>query len=236
MDLNVANHAIQILYQNSLYHVCKSICNYPDVNPRTHGPIIRAIESESKRKLICVPRGTLKSSICAVATPIWMLINNPNLRILIDTEVYTNSTTYLREIKGILQSESFMNVFGDWRSNNWNEGEITISSRTKNLKESSITCGAIGTIKVGQHYDVIIGDDYSSPRNSESPDQRRKVIDHYQYNLSILEPTGVYVIVGTRYAEDDIIGWIIKSQLGFENEEKMRQSLFKEQGVYKHGW
>jgi len=228
----VYKEALRQSYKDSLFHTAREICKYPDVNERTHARIVQALEGSTKRKLICVPRGTLKSSVCTIAYPIWLLLNNPNLRILIDTEVYTNSTTYLREIKNILASEKFIEIFGDLKSDNWNEGEITISSRTKPSKESSITCGSVGTIKVGQHYDVIIGDDYSSGKNCANQDQRRKVIDHYQLNQSILEPDGIYVIVGTRYHEDDIIGHIIKKEIGFTNETVMRQQLIKHKGVY----
>ena len=66
---------------------------------------------------------------------------------------------------------------------------------------------------MGQHYDVIIGDDYNSDKNSANPEQRKKVVDHYRMNLSILEPEGIYVIVGTRYAADDVIGHILTNEV-----------------------
>ena len=181
------------------------------MTPRTHGKIIRALESHTKRKLICVPRGTFKSSICSISYPIWLLLTNPNLRILIDSEVYTNSKNFLREIKAHLLNQELTQIFGQFKSDNWNEGEITIAQRRVNKKEASITCSGIGAVKVGQHFDVIIGDDYNSPLNSGTPEGRRKVIDHFKMNMSILEPDGIYVIVGTRYSEDDLIGWIMKN-------------------------
>ena len=79
-------------------------------------------------------------------------------------------------------------------------------------------------------YDVIIGDDYNSPSNTSNADQRKKVIDHYQYNQSILEPGGTYLIVGTRYHEEDLIGWLIKNELGFETLEKFK-AIPKDKGV-----
>ncbi len=81
------------------------------------------------------------------------------------------------------------------------------------FKEASITAAGIGTTKVGQHYDVIIGDDYNSQNNTNSPDNAKKVIDHYRYNISILEPEGLYVIIGTRYSELDLIGHIIANEI-----------------------
>lgn len=206
---------MQELYKKSLYLTAKNLLNYKEITPRTHVPIIQALEESTTRKLICVPRGTFKSTICSVAYPIWLLISNPDLRILIDSEIYTNSKNFLREIKAHLVSPALTDMFGSFISNNWNESEITISQRKVNKKEASITVSGIGAVKVGQHFDVIIGDDYNSPLNSGTPEGRLKVINHYRMNTSILEPFGTYVIVGTRYCEDDLIGWVIKNEIGF---------------------
>jgi hypothetical protein len=184
----------------------------------THLPIIQALESPTPRCLICVPRGTFKSSIVSVAYPIWRLNRNPNLRLFLDSELYSNSVNFLREIQGHYLSEKFIEIFGDLRSETWNQSELIVSTRTKVLKEPSILAGGIGTTKVGQHYDEIIGDDYNSPRNSSTHEGRKKVIDHYQYNTSVLELHGRYTIVGTRYAEDDLIGFILKNEIGLENQ------------------
>ena len=239
----VLRAALKIVYKQSLYATSKHLCGFKDMTAHTHDPIVSVLEDSHKRKLICVPRGTFKSSIGAIAYPIWLLITNPNLRILIDSELYGNSVTYLNAIKNIMQSPDFVDLFGDWMPTNdqvkrlgysWNDSEITIGKRTKILKEPTISCGGIGTTKVGQHYDVIIGDDYNSPANTATLDQRKKVIDHYQYNLSILETDGVYAIIGTRYHEEDLIGFIIKNELGFKSLEEFKKQP-QQNGVYKYG-
>lgn len=214
ISTSIALDAERELYRSSLFHTAKFLLGNKDVTERTHGEIIDCLESPSKRKLICVPRGCLKSTIACVAYPIWLLINNPNLRILIDSELYTNSKNFIRQIKAYLESPMVTNVFGEFKSkSNWSEGEITISKRTKALKEASIVAGGIGTTKVGAHFEVIIGDDYNSNKNSNTPEGCEKVIDHYKYNTSILEPTGTYVIIGTRYSENDIIGHIMNNEI-----------------------
>lgn len=232
----VIKAALKKVYEQSLYATSKTLCGYRDIVPHTHEPIVTALESPTKRKLICVPRGTFKSSIASVAFPLWLLIRNPNLRILIDSELYGNSVSYLNEIKNHILSPHFAEVFGDWtpslyqqkrRGYSWSDAEITIRPRSVIKKEPSIVCGGIGTTKVGQHYDVIIGDDYNSPANTGTLDQRRKVIDHYQYNQSILETNGIYAIIGTRYHEEDLIGWIIKNEFGYKSlDELKRQPKF----------
>lgn len=205
--------AIAEEYKDSLYKTAKDLCGYGDMTWHTHGKMIEAIESQTDRKLIVMPRGTFKSSVCSVAAPIWWLMRDPNERILIDSEVYTNSKNFLREIKGHLTSSNFTTLFGDWRGDNWNEAEVTVKPRSRIYKEASITCGGIGTVKVGQHYSRIVGDDYNSGNNSETPESRQKIIKHYKMNTAILDPGGIYMIVGTRYAVDDIIGHIIDNEM-----------------------
>lgn len=202
------------IYRSSLYQTAKFLLDNKDINPHTHGEIIANLECESKRKLICVPRGCLKSTIACIAYPIWLLIRNPNLRILIDSELYTNSKNFLRQIKLHLEDPKLSQIFGNFKSeNNWNESEITISQRKRFFKEASITVGGVGTTKVGQHYDFIIGDDMNSNKNSTTAEGCEKVINHYRYNTSILEPTGTYVIIGTRYSERDLIGHILANEI-----------------------
>lgn len=208
-DIEIIGNAAR----DSLFILATCFLGYKDITWNTHGEIIDVLEGDSKRKLICVPRGCLKSSLACVAYPIWLLLRNPDLRILIDSELFTNSCTFLREIKQHILSEEMKLCFGVFKTKVWREEEIIISQRVKRLKEASISCGGIGTTKVGQHFDVIIGDDYNSPNNTNTPDNAAKVVQHYRYNLSILEPTGTYVLIGTRYSENDLIGHIINNEV-----------------------
>lgn len=206
--------ALQYEWGGSLYKFAKYGLGYKDINLRTHGDMIELLESDIPGKCVVMPRGTFKSSVCSVANPIWKLIKDPNRRILLDSEIYTNSKNFLREIKAHMKRPLLASVFGDFEGDVWNEGEITIAQRTKILKEASITCSGIGAIKVGQHYDDIIGDDYNSGNNSATTEGRQKVIEHVKMNMAILEPGGSYTLVGTRYAVDDAIGWALENLVG----------------------
>lgn len=210
------------------------LLGYPDINMETHGGIIHALESPSERKLIVVPRGCLKSTIASVAYPIWMLLKNPDLRIMIDSELYSNSKNFLREIKAHLESEPLTNLFGQFKTDKvWNEGEITIGQRKKPLKESSITCSGVGAQKTSQHFDLIICDDLSSPTNSHTPESREKVINHYRMYTSLLDPGGICVVIGTRYHQADIIGWILENELTQNSDGASLSKMERINGVIK---
>ncbi len=186
-----------------------------DVTKAVHGDMIRVLESNATKKIVVEPRGIFKTSVGAIAYPIWRLMWDPNKTILLDSELYTNSKNTLRAIKGHLEQGLLPKVFGPQVGKKWDEGEITLFSRTDpSIKEASITVGGIGTTKIGQHYDMIIGDDYNSPDNCDTPEKAAKIIKHVQYNLSILKPGGEYVFLGTRYAERDVLGFLFSDVLG----------------------
>lgn len=206
----------QTIFRHSLYHFSKFGLGFNDVNETTHGDLIEALQSGDRRVLAVMPRGTLKSSLCSVAYPIWLLLRNPNERILIDSEIYTNSKRFLREIKAHLKSDIMVDIYGDIEGSVWTESEIIIKTRTHPYKEASITCSGIGAEKTSTHYSVIIGDDLNSPSNSNTPENRTKVIDHYKMYTSLLEPDGQIVVVGTRYHMYDVIGYILENEVNFK--------------------
>lgn len=204
-------------YKNNLFALCSAGLGYQDINRHTHGDMIEALEAKTTRKLIIMPRGTLKSSIGVVGYAIQSLLKNPNERILIDSQLYTNSKNFLREIRYHLEGEKLKRLFGTFETKeNWTEGEITIKQRTRILKESSITCGGVGTVKVGQHYDKIIIDDYNSDKNSSTKEGCEKIINHYRMNTSILEPEGTLVVIATRYSDMDLPAHILKNEIGID--------------------
>ncbi len=214
---HVAREVLKNTFLADFELYCKYALGFKDINPHTHGEAIETLEQHGDRKIIVLPRGTFKSTLCDVAYPMWRLEKDPDLTILLDSELYTNSANFIREVKGHYMSSRYISIFGERAGSKWGEAEINVSHRTNSQrglrKEASITAGGVGTTKVGQHYDLIIGDDYNSPKNSDTPEKCQKVIDHVRYNLNILNPGGEYVFVGTRYAERDVVGWLLKDIL-----------------------
>lgn len=201
-------------FKNSLFYTAKDLLGYKDITKYTHGDIIKLLEDQTQRKLVVCPRGSFKSSLCIVSYAIWILLRDPNARILIDSEVYQNSKNFVREIKSHFENPRIANIFGEFKSEtNWAEGSITIKQRTKILKESSVVASGVSATKVGQHFDYILMDDMNSDKNSATEEGRQKIIDHYRMNISILEPTGTILVVGTRYASNDLIGFILENEL-----------------------
>lgn len=216
----LAKHLLKEKFKSSLYLTAKHLVGDAShtknlINRRTHGRMIEVLESDAKRKMVVMPRGCFKSTVAVESYCVWKLINDPNARILIDSEIYTNSKTILRTIKAHLESAEFVELFGTYKSDsNWADGSITVAKRTKRFREPSIQCSGVGAVKVGLHFDTIIHDDMNSDKNSGTEEGRIKVIDHYQMNQAILEPDGEIIVIGTRYHALDLIGHILKNEIG----------------------
>lgn len=207
------------LYRKSLFLTAKHLCGYQDTNWHTHGDMIRVLESDKPFRLVVMPRGTFKTSIAVVAYVIWRIINNPNIRILIDSALYTNSKKTLREVTAHLESERFTYLFGKFRGDGvWNESEIIISQRTIVKKEATVTVSGIGAQKTSQHYDEIIADDLNDKDNSSTAEGRQKVIDHWKMYVPLLDPGGKKTLIGTRYHVEDCIGHVLSNEVCLPDE------------------
>lgn len=178
------------------------------------------------KKLLMVPRGTFKTTMAGNAFPLWLLWHNPNLRILIDSETLSQSKAILAGIKDMIENNKMLRLIctdenGDFVlepnkkiAGGWTDDQVILKRRNKTgLKEPSIFCTGVDNAKTGSHPDVIIMDDMVSERNVTTDAQIQKVKDHYRYSVSLLEPGGLQVVIGTRYHMADLYGELLESDL-----------------------
>ena len=112
-------------------------------------------------------------------------------------------------IQKILQgNEMLIDVFGDLSKGApvWSQAQTTISQNDK--REPTITAAGIDNNLVGGHYDLIIMDDVVNRDNVATQDQIMKVIQRYRDSLDLLEPGGQLIVIGTRWDDGDMYGWI----------------------------
>lgn len=214
------------LFKGSLFHLCKYGLGYSDINWRTHGEVITALESLGTKDengtlidsaMIVLPRGAFKSSIVSVGYPIHCLINDWNKRIQIDSATYELSTNLVSEIRTHLEGDLMTSLFGTFKTrDDWSSQSITIKQRTKVLKDPSITASGVGASKTGSHCDIRIADDLNIDKNSTTTELREKVYRHFQMGYAILDPGGFTIIAATRYSADDVVGRVLTEQIGID--------------------
>ncbi len=169
--------------------------------------------------LMCAPVGHFKTSACTITYPLFRLMEDPNMRILLVNEILDQSKGFLREIKAHLtENQRFREKYGNWdlQANTWTEERIQIP-RTEIRKEPSIAVGSVLGTVVSMHPNLIIVDDPCSNRNTQTYHQRAKVMGWFQRDLlPRLDDGGQIIVIMTRWHSEDLAGFI-KSDPGFSH-------------------
>ncbi len=166
-----------------------------------------------------MPRGSFKSSVVTIGFTLQMLLNDPDNRILIDSETFSKSKAFLAEIKGHLQDNDkyrdiFFTIHGCYpddkkKDDLWTDSQVNIAARRRVKKESSISCAGIDVTKTGMHYDLIVMDDLHSEKNVTTKEQIEQVKDHYKLALSLIDPGKPIIVIGTRWDYNDLYQHIL---------------------------
>ena len=166
----------------------------------------------SKRLLFLAPRSHFKTTCISIIYPIYRVLRNKSVRILIINEILENSKAFLLEIKSHFQyNDDFKNTYGklDENSPAWTAHAISVECE-RISKDPTISVAGIGGTIVSKHCDLIIVDDPVSMKNSETIGQRNKLKRwFFQTLLPILEPDGQLIVTGTRWHHADLYGEIL---------------------------
>lgn len=199
-------------YKDHFWEFNKEVLGWPDVADIHEDLCHWVTDNRGKKRLLLIPRGHLKSSIITIGYTLWQIAKNPEVRILISNATYAMATNFLSQIKDVLKkNEVFKELYGDLSNDadNWRESQITVAKEGWRAKEPTVTVYGMGGSLTGQHYDVIILDDLVNSDNITTKDQLDKVIEFYKQSLSVLEPKGELLVVGTRWHQSDLYGWIL---------------------------
>jgi len=190
----------------------------------------------NRQSLILAPRGHGKSTICTISYPLWRLLGDPALRILIVSNTSDQACSFLREIRSQLESNPWMLArFGNLAGRPWSESQLNLCLRHSASKEANLTAmGVLGPV-IARHYDMIILDDVVDEQNSASQAQRQKLEQwYYKTLLPCLEPAGEIHIVGTRYHHLDLYGRLLAGE--YKNHHRIYRALRELDGAEAALW
>jgi predicted phage terminase large subunit-like protein len=229
-----------------LFYLAKYILHYDKMDEFVHGDMCKYAESlypahpaqwespEEKQGtglqdqfkagntnlLILMPRGTFKSSVITIGFSIQITLNDPNARILLDSETFAKSKAFLAEIKGHYEGneelrEIFKTIHGVYPNEGrkkellWTDSQLNLACRTRPRKEPTFSCGGVDVTKTGMHFDWIIFDDLHSQTNVTNSDQIRGVKEHWRLSHALLDPGKPQIVIGTRWHFDDLYQMIL---------------------------
>jgi hypothetical protein len=221
--------------RTELYDLCRNRLGFSAIAPQPHLELCDIIEGaiepltkppwrgKRQRKIaVGIPRGFFKTTIGGVGVPIHVIQKNPNITILLDAHGTEHSVETLGAIRGLAESEDFVEQFGDWRvaSDNpediaaaWRSNAITVAQRTnKGIRQPTITCTGAEKSKVGGHYDLIIADDLVNNINCLSERLRERTRRHVGGFIPLLNPGGVILMLFTRWHLLDVYATLMRQE------------------------
>ena len=175
----------------------KTLCNF-------------VTDRADRRKLILVPRGHLKSKLITIGYSLQQIVKNPKVRILIYSATWQMAVDLNMAIQKALQEPGRLTEI--WGSitegaTEWSQDRFRLKDNT--TRDPTVTAAGIDNNLVGGHYDIIIMDDVVNRDNVGTMDQMEKVMKRYKDSLDLLEPRGQLIVIGTRWHDSDLYGWIL---------------------------
>jgi hypothetical protein len=196
-------------------------------------------KAERHQLIICVPRGFGKSNIITKILPLWCMLDEPNISTYIGSETHPKAKAFLSPMKSLLNGTDpyslFSWLYGNWYNpdRSWNLEEVVTAYRTSTgISEPSIGTFGVETGITSKHPLLMIYDD---------PVSDEKMIDGGNWNMKALEsldsiypalrPDSMFILIGTRYRDDDPIGTSIRTEgvadwVGHPSPEKYKPGIW----------
>lgn len=177
---------------------------------------VRYVTDESYRKLWLWSRGFFKTSIITISHSIYLILNNPNIRILLDSYTISIAEDILRSIKNqFIGNEDFRRMFPEYcpmantvgKIEFGTSQEFTVPCRTNlTYKEPTMMCAGVGTNLAGLHFDWHKHDDLVTRFSVTNDTQIQESKDHYYSLRSLFDNAGCprEDVVGTIYHFNDL--------------------------------
>lgn len=181
--------------------------------------IIQSFAEKKIRKLIIsVPPQHGKSEISTRRLPAFLLGQDPSLKIAVVSYSTDKSRRFGRQIKQIINSPEYQNIFPDLklpepRDRNYVNSSDIVDIPAGENTGSLFFVGRGGGL-TGEPVDILIMDDlYKNYMEAYSPIVRQSVIDWYDTVAdSRLHNESQQLIVFTRWHENDLVGYIQKTE------------------------
>jgi hypothetical protein len=182
----------------------------------------QSLLKEGVRGGMFIPRGHYKSTIVTEGGTAWELIRDPNLRIRITNAIASRADDFMHSVKAIFDSNDLIawlypECVPEKNAPRWNETEIVLPNRTRKFREPSVEAGGVGGASEGHHYDLHVIDDMVGLKginaiqgSNVTMHQTRSWFWASEKTLLVSMRRSRVIVVGTRYAVDDVYDDIIK--------------------------
>jgi predicted phage terminase large subunit-like protein len=174
-----------------------------------------AFRREVTKLIINIPFRMLKSSLCSIAFPSWVLGNLPITKFMCVSYSDQLATDLSVKCRQLVESDWFAKVFPEFQLAK-DSNQKTRFDTTKNGYRYATSAGGSAT---GMGADFLLADDYMSPRMAKSDQERETALGNWapMFQTRKNDPQkSVEIIIEQRTHDKDLTGMLLKEG-GYEH-------------------
>lgn len=208
-------------YRTDLYALCCEVLGMEDLrlNPKLFRRMAQWATTWQPHKFIKIclaARGFFKTSICNEGRCIQEILNDPQAQILNGRSVQENAEGTVKAIRShIDQNRVLKFLYPEIRPGNpWSVKKFSVK-RPFDTQACTMEAWGIGASQTSLHYGHgkgslgIVLDDLEDKETANSEITRVSSKEAFYYCFHLLNPGSYVMVIGTRYPEDDMYGWVM---------------------------
>jgi len=164
--------------------------------------------NKADRLQVFLPPRSMKSVLCSILFPAWILGCNPKYRVLLVGNNTQNAIdNFGRPLRNLIVSDEFKEIFPETMV----DQQASAAQRFLTTKNGGFFCAGAQTALAGKGGDFIICDDVLSEQTAFSKVERTKINMNYIPGIrSRCQPGAGELIINTRWHLDDLSGFLLQ--------------------------
>lgn len=183
--------------------------------------LMRAERREIRGLIINMPPRRGKSTCASELFPAWYLGRHPTHDIIVATHSQSFADSVGRKIRNAIQSPEYQRVFPGVHVANDSSAaavfEIVVDGAPSRQRRGNCKTFGRGGAPAGSGSHCLLIDDFLSEQDAYSATERGHLVDDLLAFRTRLAPDAVWIVINTRYHEDDVVG-VVKRDFADDRE------------------
>jgi hypothetical protein len=158
----------------------------------------RCWEQGDRQLVLLVFRNAGKSTLVGIFCA-WLLLNDPDLRILVLAAEHDLARKMVRNVKRIIERHPLTRRLVPRHADQWAADQFTVC-RPLTQRDPSLLARGISANVTGSRADVVICDDVEVPNTCTTPHKRAELRDRLREIDYVLVPGGLQLYIGTPHS------------------------------------
>lgn len=169
---------------------------------------VRWVTEPDQRDVVNTPPRTGKSELFAIWTPVWALMRDPDLRIVVVSHGDDLAQTHSRKVRSIIREH------GEFLGYSIAADKTAVGRWNVQGHDGGVLAAGISSGITGHGADLMIIDDVlKDAAEADSAAHRKRILNEYRSTLATrIHPGGSCLVLMTRWHEEDLAGALLAQE------------------------